>query len=145
LARLIKTSDSLLEATLEMDEEVVAATIEIAHSEGCTPLYYNNEQALRSVVKFAYISCIDEFLRIEELPSGKGYADVVYLPKKNSDKPIMLVELKWNKTSDSAIAQIKEKKYPQVFDGFGTDILLVGINYDAKTKEHSCRIEKVSR
>jgi hypothetical protein len=145
LARLIKTSDSLLEATLEMDEEVVATTIEIAHSEGCTPLYYNNEQALRSVVKFAYISCIDEFLRIEELPSGKGYADVVYLPKKNSDKPIMLVELKWNKPSDGAIAQIKEKNYPQVFDGFGTDILLVGINYDAKTKEHSCRIEKVSR
>jgi hypothetical protein len=96
-------------------------------------------------VKFAYISCIDEFLRIEELPSGKGYADVVYLPKKNSDKPIMLVELKWNKTSDGAIAQIKEKNYPQVFDGFGSDILLVGINYDAKTKEHNCRIEKVSR
>jgi hypothetical protein len=145
LAKLIQTSDSLLEATLEMDEELVAETIETAHSEGCTPLYYNNEQALRSVVKFAYISCIDEFLRIEELPSGKGYADVVYLPKKNSDKLIMLVELKWNKTSDGAIAQIKEKNYPQVFDGFGSDILLVGINYDAKTKEHSCRIERVSR
>jgi hypothetical protein len=145
LAKLIQTSDSLLEATLEMDEELVAETIEIAHSEGCTPLYYNNEQALRSVVKFAYISCIDEFLRIEELPSGKGYADVVYLPKKNSDKPIMLVELKWNKTAGGAIAQIKEKNYPQVFDGFGTDILLVGINYDAKTKEHNCRIERISR
>jgi hypothetical protein len=142
LAKLIQTSDSLLEATLEMNEEFVAATIEVAHSEGCTPLYYNNEQALRSVVKFAYISCVDEFLRIEELPSGKGYADVVYLPKKNSDKPIMVVELKWNKTAGGAIAQIKERKYPQIFDGFGSDILLVGINYDERTKEHSCRIEK---
>jgi hypothetical protein len=128
-----------------MQEDFVAKTIEKAHSEGCAPLFYNDEQSLRSVIRFAYISCVDEYVRIEELPTGFGYADVVYLPKKNSDLPIMLVELKWNKTADGAIAQIKEKNYPQAFDGFGSDILLVGINYDEKTKKHSCRIEKISR
>jgi hypothetical protein len=128
-----------------MEEDTVAETIEIAHSEGCAPLFYNDEQALRSVIRFAYISSVDEFIRIEELPTGRGYADVVYLPKKGSAMPIMLVELKWNKTAEGAISQIKEKNYPQVLEGFGSDILLVGINYDEKTKKHSCRIEKVTR
>jgi hypothetical protein len=112
---------------------------------GTAPLFYNDEQALRSVIRFAFISCIDEYLRIEQLPSGTGYADVVYLPKKNSDKPIMVVELKWNKTAEGAIAQIKNRNYPQVLDGFGSDILLVGVNYDEKTKKHICVIEKYKK
>jgi hypothetical protein len=121
----------------------VADAIEKAHTEGCAPLFYNNEQALRSVIRFAYISSVDEFLRIEEIPSGRGYADVVYLPKKGSSMPIMLVELKVNKSAEGAIAQIKNKNYPQVFEGFGSDILLVGVNYDEKSKAHSCRIERI--
>jgi hypothetical protein len=126
-----------------MDEEAVAQAIEQAHMEGCAPLFYNNEQALRSVIRFAYISCVDQFQRIEELPSGRGYADVVYLPKKGSPMPVMIVELKINKSAEGAIAQIKEKKYPQVLEGFGSDILLVGVNYDEKSKKHSCVIEKI--
>jgi hypothetical protein len=145
VARLVQNSDRLLKATFAMDSERVANAIEEAHSEGTAPLFYNDEQALRSVIRFAYISCIDEYLRIEELPSGTGYADVVYLPKKNSDKPIMVVELKWNKTAEGAIAQIKNRDYPQVFEGFGSDILLVGVNYDEKTKKHTCVIEKYKK
>jgi hypothetical protein len=145
ITKLIQTSDQLLEATLDLDGETVAEALEEAHSAGCAPLYYNNEQALRSVIRFAYISCVDEFLRIEELPSGRGYADVVYLPKKNSAMPIMVVELKWNRTAAAAIAQIKERNYPQALDGFGNDILLVGVNYDEKSKKHTCRIEMHSR
>jgi hypothetical protein len=145
VAKLVQTSDRLLQATLAMDSETVAAAIEEAHSAGTAPLFYNDEQALRSVIRFAYISCIDEFLRIEELPSGIGYADVVYLPKKNSNKPIMVVELKWNKTAEGAIEQIKDRNYPQVFEGFGSEILLVGVNYDEKSKEHTCVIEKYRR
>lgn len=82
-----------------------------------------------------------EFIRAVN-PSGIGYADVVYLPKKNSPMPIMEIELKWNKSAESAIEQIKEKKYPQTFEGYGSDILLVGISYDEKTKRHECLIEK---
>jgi hypothetical protein len=88
---------------------------------------------------------VDEFLRVEELPSGRGYADVVYIPKKGSSMPIMVVELKWNKPVDSAINQIKNRNYPQILENYGSDILLVGVSYDDKTKKHSCRIEKISR
>jgi hypothetical protein len=142
VAKLIQNSDRLLAATLRMEEETVAQTLEEAHSAGCAPLFYNDEQALRSTIRFAYISCVDEYLRIEELPTGFGYADVVYLPKKGSNLPIMVVELKWNKTAEGAIAQIKNRKYPQALEGFGSDILLVGVNYDEKSKKHSCVIEK---
>jgi hypothetical protein len=142
VAKLVQTSDMLLQATLRMDSDAVADAIEKAHSEGCAPLFYNDEQALRSVIRFAYVACVDEFVRIEELPTGFGYADVVYLPKKNSTMPVMVVELKWNKTAEGAIAQIKEKNYPQALEGFGSEILLVGINYDEKSKKHSCVIEK---
>lgn len=142
LARLIRTSDYLLRETLCMNENAVATAIEAAHNIGTTPLYYNDEQALRSVVKFAYISCIDEYVKIEELPSGRGYADLVYLPKQGSKMPILIIELKWNKTAEGAISQIKNKEYPSVLKNYGNDILLIGISYDEKTKQHSCVIEK---
>jgi RecB family endonuclease NucS len=145
VAKLIQTSDLLLKATLRMDGDTVAQAIQEAHSAGTAPLFYNDEQALRSVIRFAYISCVDEFLRIEELPTGIGYADVVYLPKQGSAMPIMVVELKWNKSAEGAIAQIKNRNYPQALEGFGSDILLVGVNYDEKSKQHSCVIEKYNR
>ena len=88
---------------------------------------------------------IDFYFRpIREFPSGKGFADFVYLPKPEyaATYPALLVELKWDKTAETALAQIKEKKYPQSLDGYSDEILLVGISYDKKTKEHSCRIEK---
>ncbi|HBA50307.1 MAG TPA: AAA family ATPase [Lachnospiraceae bacterium] len=141
LAKLIRSSDLLLEATLNMDEEAVAAAIEEAHKAGTAPTFYNNEQALRSVIRVAYISCMEEYLKIDELPSGHGYADVVFFPRKTSSKPLLLVELKWNKTEAGAIRQIKNKDYPQALKGYGGDMLLVGINYDVKSKKHTCRIE----
>ena len=141
LAKLIRNSDYLLEATLNRDEEAVAAAIEEAHRAGTAPTYYNNEQALRSVVRFAYISCVDEFLKIEELPSGHGYADVVFFPKKATTMPMLLVELKWNKTDEGAISQIKRNDYPQAIKDYGGEMLLIGINYDAKSKKHTCVIE----
>lgn len=125
-----------------MDEEAVAAAIEEVHSAGAAPVFYNNEQALRSTIRFAYISCMDEYMKVEELASGIGYADVVYIPKKGASLPVLLIELKWNKTEDGAIHQIKKNNYPQVFRDYGGDVLLVGISYDTKNKKHACRIEK---
>lgn len=145
LAELIASSDQLLQDTLAMNAEKVAQAIERTHSASTAPNFYNNEQALRSVIRFAYISCIDEFDEIQELPSGIGYADVVYLPKKNSSKPVMIIELKWNKRAEGAIAQIKGHNYPQVLEKHRSDILLVGISYDEKTKKHACVIEKYNR
>jgi hypothetical protein len=145
VANLIRNSEGLLQATLRMDADTVAEALETAHSAGTAPLFYNDEQALRSVIRFAYISCVDEFLRVEELPTGHGYADVVYLPKQGSTMPIMVVELKWNKSAESALDQIRNRNYPQVLEGFGSEILLVGVNYDEKSKKHTCVIEKQRR
>lgn len=142
VAKLILESERLLRDTLSMDEEKVANAIEKAHNAATAPNFYNNEQALRSVIRFAYISCIDEFSEIQELPSGKGYADVVFLPKKMSALPTIVFELKWNKCAEGAIQQIKERNYPQVLKEHGSEILLVGVNYDEKTKKHTCLIEK---
>lgn len=145
LAKLIRNSEYLLEATLNQDEEAVAAAIEEAHKAGTAPTFYNNEQALRSVIRLAYISSIDDFLQIEELPSGHGYADVVFFPKKSSPLPLMIVELKWNQTKDGALNQIKQRDYPQALQAYGGAMLLVGINYDASSKKHTCKIEKYEK
>ncbi|MDO4555755.1 MAG: AAA family ATPase [Lachnospiraceae bacterium] len=145
IAKLIEESDYLLEKTINMEEKTVAEIIEKAHSAGVSPLFYNNEQALRSVIRFAYISCMDDYQEIQELPTGTGYADVVFVPKKHTSKPAMIIELKWNKSVHSAIQQIKDRNYPQILQGFTDEILLVGINYDEKTKKHSCLIEKFMR
>ncbi len=78
----------------------------------------------------------------DELPSGHGYADIVFFPKKTSSMPLLLIELKWNKTDKGAIKQIKNKNYPQIIKDYGGTILLVGINYDTKNKKHTCKIEE---
>ena len=92
---------------------------------------------------FAYIAAVDQYLKIEELPSGKGIADVVYLPKPKSMLPALVVELKWYKSSEGAIRQIRERNYPAVLQDYGSEIVIVGISYDEKKKRHSCEIERV--
>lgn len=140
---LIRRSQKLLDDTISGNEEAVADTIGEIREEQYAPQYYNNEQSLRSVIKFAYIVTFGRYVKIEELPSGKGVADIVFIPKRLYNLPALVVELKWNKTSDGAISQIKAKKYPEVIKDYGGEVLLVGINYDEKTKTHSCKIERI--
>lgn len=141
VVKLIMDSEKLLHNTLERNEEEVSLGIERVHQSMTAPTFYNNEQALRSVIRFAYISCVGNYVEIQELPSGKGYADIVFLPKKSSGLPALFIELKWNKTKESAIKQIKENNYPEVLKNYGGELLLIGINYDSKSQKHSCRIE----
>lgn len=143
LAKMVATSNELIEHTIDENVEEVANAIEKVHSQATSPTFYNNEQALRSTIRFAYIAAVDDYVEIQELPSGKGYADIVYIPKKTSNKPAMIIELKWNKTSDGALNQIKQKNYPEIVKQLSGDVLLVGINYDEKTKKHECTIEKM--
>lgn len=142
LSKVIKNSDALLKATLRMDGDEVAERIEMAHQYYANAKFYNNEQALRMVIMLAYVSRVDDYIDFQELPSGKGYADILFFPKKNSRKPALLIELKWNHSCGGAIEQIKEKGYCDAISGYGGDILLVGINYDEKEKVHTCQIEK---
>lgn len=143
LAGLIRASQELLNDTLEGNSDEVAKAIDHIRESNYAPTFYNDEQALRYVIKFAYIVCVDRYMKVEELPSGKGIADVVYIPKRNRPDPAIVVELKWNNTVEAAIAQIKDRKYPAVLENYGGDIVLVGINYDEKSKTHSCKIERI--
>lgn len=140
--KLLDRSRKLMTDTIQGDGEAVAAVLEEIRGENYAPQFYNNEQALRAVIKYAYISAIGQYLQVEEIPSGKGIADVVFLPTPLSRLPAMVVELKWNKTAGGAISQIKEKKYTAKLKPYEGKILLVGINYDEKTGKHSCLIEK---
>ena len=147
--RRVRESDRLIYDTVHGNAEAVAAQIEKIHAEETAALFYNDEQALRSVIKLAYFSYKDHYLKFEELPAGDGYADIVYLPKKDSMLPALVIEMKWNKSAEGAIAQIKEKRYPDAVKGHGGDVLLVGINYDkdapAGKRKHECVIERMVR
>ncbi len=141
LAAMVKTSDRLMKATLAKDEATVAAIVEQLHDSEAGPDFYNNEQALRSVLKLGYISAIDDYVSIQELPSGKGYADLALIPRYGGKRPAVVVELKWNRKADTAIEQIKQRNYPEAVSRFTDNILLVGISYNERTKKHRCRIE----
>ena len=141
----VKQSIDLIEATASGNADYVAEQIEKIHRQECAPLHYNKEQSLRSVIKLAYFAYRDYYLQFEELPSGNGYADIVYLPKKFNDYPALIIELKWDDSPDTAINQIKAKHYPDVLKNYDGDILLVGISYDKddESKKHRCVIEAV--
>ena len=108
-------------------------------------LQYNDENSLSCVITLAYYNAISEYTLIREMPTGKGYADIVFLPHKDSDKPAMIVELKYDQSVESALAQIKNKQYSAIWDSYTGDVLLVGINYNKKSKMYDCRIEKVTK
>lgn len=146
--RLLESS-RLFDSTIRLDEEAVATQIEKVHMEETSPLHYNDEQSLRSVLKLAYYTYRDHYLQWEELPAGIGYADIVYFPKNNSGWPALVVELKWNRSAESAIDQIHRKQYPESIREYTGEILLVGINYDKNAKagnrRHTCRIERLQK
>lgn len=145
IVKLIQLTDHLLVQTLRMDESTVAAAIEEIHKTWASPLHYNSEDALRSTIHFAYLGCMDDYNRIDELPSGHGYVDVAFQPNHGYHKPVILIELKWNKSTESAIEQIKARDYPHAFRSYEGEILLVGVNYDSETKKHTCKIEKYTK
>lgn len=144
LVKSIELSDRLLEATIRMEEDVVAELIGEAHLANTSPQFYHDEQALRSVVIMAYLSCVDHYLRFEEITGGRGYIDILFFPRKTSGKPALLIELKWDKSAEKAVAQIEEKDYVSLLRqaDYEGDVLLVGISYNVKKQKHSCRIRK---
>lgn len=144
VSRALKNSKAALEAVWNGNEFSVAKAVEEAHYES-SYLQYNDENALSYTISLAFYVARNYYTVIRELPTGKGRADIIYLPRKQfSGKPALLIELKWNKSAESAINQIKERHYPKALETYTGNLFLVGINYDEKTKEHSCRIETYS-
>ncbi len=142
LTDALNRSAELLQNTWERNQEAVAAGISTIHNETASMLQYNNENSLTCTVLMAYYSAKTYYMNpVMELPTGKGYADVVYLPKRDVGRPALIVELKWSKSAQGAINQIKDRQYASWIRDYTGDILLVGINYDRETKEHTCVIE----
>lgn len=143
--RVLKASEKLLEDTLCGDEESVANGLDRAHTEVSSILTYNDENSLGCAIGLAYYSARKDYRFIREFPTGKGFADIVFLPLPHTDKPALVVELKYARTAETALQQIKERHYTQALEGYSGEILLVGINYDKdqKAKTNSCLIEKM--
>ncbi len=144
---VLKASEKLLQDTLRGDAESVAKELDKAHSEVASILTYNDENSLGCAVGLAYYSARKDYKLIRELPAGKGFADIVFLPLPHTNKPAMVVELKYDRSVSAAIQQIKDRQYTQAFEGYTGEILLVGVNYNKNTpdKPHSCVIEWVGK
>ena len=144
VVRSIKASKQLLDDLLQKDEEAVARGIEAVHQETSSLWDYNNEKSLTCVINLAFYTARDKYRIIREFPTGRGFADLVFIPWRNVVSPAIVVELKWNQSAETAIKQIHEKKYPESLKNWSGEILLCGVNYDKETKEHSCILENVS-
>lgn len=143
-ANAITESKKLLSDILNGDQDSVARTLDVYHQNNSSILKYNDENSLACIISISMIHARNYYNEIRELPAGKGFADIAYLPKVGTDKPALIVELKYDKSAESAIKQIKDKKYAEFFKDYCGDVLLVGINYDKTSKKHQCIIEKIS-
>lgn len=145
IMRILKASRQLMEDTLQGHADRVAKALDSAQTDVASVLTYNNENSLACAVRLAYFSARKDYRMIREFPTGKGFADIVFLPLPSVNKPALVVGLKFDRTVEAAIRQIKERNYMEALEGYRGEILLVGINYDKdkKDKPHSCVIERM--
>ena len=145
VVKALEASEQLLEATLRGDEEAVARGVDAAHDEHTSILSYNNENSLACVLSLAYYYARNDYIVHREFATGKGFADLVMIPRKNVSSPAIIVELKYNQDADTAISQILRKQYPAKVADYSGEMLLVGINYDKEQKTHQCQIVKIEK
>ena len=138
---VVNASKRLLDDTINGNEEAVARALDAAHTEVTNPLTYNDEHCFQSAICLAYFYANTRYTLVKELPSGKGYADLVLIPYL-PNIPAMVIELKHNKSTESALQQIKDRNYHESLNHYYDNLLFVGINYDEKTKKHTCKIER---
>lgn len=143
VSKALKNSADTLRAIWQMQPELVALGVEQAHFE-TSHLQYNDENALSYTISLALYAARNFYTVYRELPTGKGFADMVFIPRKKfADKPALVVELKWDKSAQGAIEQIKNKQYCQSLEDYQGSIILVGVSYDKKSRKHTCEIEKL--
>lgn len=148
VANTIRNCDELLDLTIEGEQERVAELIEEFHSTYTSMLQYNDENSLSCVLTMAYFTAPAYYTILREMPTGKGFADMVFIPRANAgNRPAMIVELKYDESADTAIRQIKERRYAGALKDYGANILMVGISYEKDSsnsnyKKHTCVIEK---
>jgi len=144
VSKALKISADTLEAIWQKRPKQVAEAVRQAHFE-TSHIQYNDENALSYTISLALYAARNFYTVHREFPGGKGFADLVFLPRKKFiDKPALVVELKWDRTAEGAINQIKRNEYCRSLKDYQGNLLLVGINYDRKTKEHECVIEEIN-
>ncbi|MCD7955375.1 MAG: ATP-binding protein [Lachnospiraceae bacterium] len=146
--RAISQAERLLDVTIRGDSEKIAESLELVHEECSSALTYNDENSLACAIYIAYYTARNYYMIIRELPAGKGFADYAFIPRPDSDKPAMVIELKYDKDADTAIRQIHDNRYAGALKDYSGSLLLVGINYDKdakgkKRKKHSCVVERM--
>ena len=144
VVKAVEASEQLLRATLRGDEGAVARGVDAAHDENTSILSYNDENSLACVLSIAYYYASNDYIIHRELATGKGFADLVLIPRKNVDSPAIVIELKYDKAVDTAIEQIKRRQYPDKVAQYADRLLLVGITYDRESKQHHCCIERLA-
>ncbi len=142
VAQILKSSEVMLNATLNEDEKVVENILHEIHNSEIPILQYNDENSLSCVLTLAYLSARDSYRVEREEKTGKGYADFTFYPRRKNDTAF-IVELKKDEVPEVAIQQIKEKEYAQKMLREYERILAVAICYDSKKKVHQCKIEEI--
>ena len=140
----IRRSENLLKAIKELDGTTVATIIQDIHNSPAVALLdYNDEESLTYCVMTGLLwSTLDDYSYHREDQAGKGRVDLVYEPITRR-QPLILIEFKYDDSAEEAIKQIKEKEYFKRYAGQYRNIILVGINFSTKTKDHQCLIEKL--
>ena len=141
----LQQSEALMIALLSRDSDAVAEAIERIHQENTSILTYNNESSLACVLSLALYTVKSRYRIVREYPLGKGFADLVLIPHRDIASPAIVIELKYNQSTESAIDQIRNKQYAASLADYSGQVLLVGINYDRKSKHHTCSIETISK
>ena len=142
--KIIQSSKQLLKETLHGNRKAVALSLDESHIHVTNNRSYNNEDVLQSAIYLSYIYALNKYTIVKEMTTGKGFADVVFIPFV-PDIPAMIIELKHNKSTETALNQIKQKKYFDSLEHYKGDLIFVAINYDEKTKSHECKIERFEK
>ena len=141
----LQASEQLLRSLLAGDADAVALGVEAAHDDSTSILSYNNENSLACVLSLAFYAARNDYHIHREYATGKGFANLVLIPRKNVTSPAVVIELKYGDTADTALSQIRQRNYPARIAEYAGDLLLVGISYDKQSKQHACRIERMCK
>ena len=141
--KIIQSSKELLSETVRKNADAVATALDVSHIHVTSNRSYNNEDALQSAIYLSYIYALNKYTVIKEMTTGKGFADVVFIPfVDDKTYPAMIIELKRNGSAETALNQIREKRYFDSLANYAGNLLFVGINYDEDAKTHECKIEE---
>ncbi len=146
--QLAAVSSKMLKATLAGDSRKVAEILEFAHDTESPLLSYNSESELTVLITLVYLAARDSYRIEREDKAGIGYVDFIFYPETDYKADAIILELKVDHTAEEALRQIRDKRYALKFEGklgekrkYSGRIFGVGIAYNKKTKEHTCKIE----